>query len=86
MRCLVRPEAIRLLQADEHADNEWDATVKDVMLAGGVTRYAFVGPGGMEMRTTVLSGGPAARHAVGAAVRIGFDRADARALPDKDAA
>jgi putative spermidine/putrescine transport system ATP-binding protein len=85
VRCLVRPEAVRLLAPGDAADNEMEATVKDVTLAGGVTRYGFACDG-VDVRATVLSGSAAARQPVGTRVRIGFDRGSARVLPDEDGA
>jgi hypothetical protein len=37
---------------------------------------------GLTARATVLTSSATARHAVGDRVRIGFDRADARVLPE----
>jgi len=83
VRCFVRPEAVRLLGDDAMADNAFDATVDQVVLAGGVTRLALVLPGGVVVRATVLTAGAAAERRVGERVRIGFDRADARVLPEE---
>ena len=85
VRCLVRPEAVRLLRPGDRADNEMAATIKDVTLAGGVTRYILGLSEWTQLRATVLSAGPAARHPVGASVRVGFDRDDTRVLPDEAA-
>ena len=82
LRCLVRPESVRLLGDAQRADNEMRATVSDSALAGGVTRYRLRLARGTEVLATVLSSGPSSRYARGAEVRVGFDRIDARLLND----
>ena len=83
VRCLIRPEAVRILEPGDRADNEIAMTIRDVTLAGGVTRYLLGCSDGIEMRATVLTAGPAARHPAGASVRVGFDRDDTRVLNDE---
>jgi putative spermidine/putrescine transport system ATP-binding protein len=83
VRCLIRPEAVRILGPGDRADNEIAVTIRDVTLAGGVTRYVLGLVGGTEMRATVLSAGSAARHPVGTSLRVGIDRDDARVLNDE---
>jgi len=85
VKCLVRPEAIRLLQPSESADNELTSTVMDVTLAGGVTRYVLRTQEGIELRATVLSSGSAAQQPLNSTVRVGFDRGDARLLAVENA-
>jgi len=85
VRCLIRPEAIRLLGPAERADNEIAATIVDATLAGGVTRYLLGAADGLELRATVLSAGTDAQHAVGAQVRAGFERDNVRILDESTA-
>jgi putative spermidine/putrescine transport system ATP-binding protein len=82
VRCFVRPEAIRLLTNGAAADNAFDATIEEIVLAGGVTRYSLALAPGVTARATVLTSSAMARHAVGDRVRVGFDRPDARVLPE----
>jgi putative spermidine/putrescine transport system ATP-binding protein len=86
VRCFVRPEAIRLLTNGSIADNTFEATIDEIVLAGGVTRYTLALPSGVVARATLLTSSATAAHCVGESVRIGFDRPDVRVLPEESAA
>lgn len=81
--CFVRPEAIRPLRNGASADNAFDATIDEIVLAGGVTRYTLRVAQDVLVRATALTSSAIAGHAIGDRVRIGFDRSDARILPDE---
>ncbi len=55
VRCFVRPEVIRLLAQGEPADNEFEGTIDEVILAGGVTRYSMTLGSGIVLRANVLT-------------------------------
>jgi len=83
VRCFVRPEVIRLLSDGARADNEFDATVEQVVLAGGVTRYSLALSCGVPLSANVLTSADSGSHGVGERVRVGFAAADARILADE---
>jgi putative spermidine/putrescine transport system ATP-binding protein len=76
--CLVRPEAIQVIDGAGF-DNEVDAVVQDVVVAGGVTRiYARMGDG-----TRILSVRLTSRHSQisrGTPIRFGWSAGDTIAL------
>ena len=80
VRCFVRPEVIRLLGQGEPADNEFEGTIDQVILAGGVTRYSMTLGSGVVLRANVLTSTDSGILRAGEIVRIGFSARDARIL------
>jgi len=76
--CLVRPEAVQVVDGSG-CDNEVEAVVQDVVVAGGVTRiYARMGDG-----TRILSVRLTSRHSQinrGTPIRLGWSAGDTIAL------
>jgi putative spermidine/putrescine transport system ATP-binding protein len=83
VRCFVRPEVIRLLPEGAIADNEFEATVEQIILAGGVTRYLLSLSCGVDLRATVLTASDSANRRAGERVRVGFAASDVRILTDE---
>jgi putative spermidine/putrescine transport system ATP-binding protein len=81
VRCLIRPEAVRL--ADGMApDNTLDATVEEIVLAGGVTKYVLALKDQTVLRATMLTSSAGTPHAIGDRIRVGFEASDVRILRD----
>ena len=83
VRCFVRPEVIRLLSPGDVADNEFEGTIGQVILAGGVTRYAMALDCGLVLRAHALTSTDSGNRSAGEKVRIGFSARDARILTDE---
>jgi putative spermidine/putrescine transport system ATP-binding protein len=84
VRCFVRPEVIRLLAQGESADNAFEGTIEQVILAGGVTRYAMALEVGVVLRANVLTSTDSGSRSAGEKVRVGFSARDARILTGEE--
>jgi putative spermidine/putrescine transport system ATP-binding protein len=81
VKCLVRPESLRVLGAGEEADNTLTARLRDAILLGHVTKYYATLPDGTDISATVPPRRGQPRLDPGTEVRFGFDRESAVALP-----
>jgi putative spermidine/putrescine transport system ATP-binding protein len=79
VRVLIRPERLRLLALGESAENAIQATVKESVFVGGVTRCSFELPNGDLLSVKQLSGDVDIPVA-GAPVRLGCRAAHALVL------
>ena len=72
VKCMVRPECVRLLADGEHADNVATGVLKEAIMSGHVTRYFVELADGTPMVSPQLTRGPIADVATGGAVRLGW--------------
>jgi putative spermidine/putrescine transport system ATP-binding protein len=81
VKFMVRPENLRVLAPDEHADNQLKANLRDVILLGPITKYYGTLYDGSDVSASQLTrpGQPAFR--AGDEVRFGFDRQSTVCLP-----
>jgi ABC-type Fe3+/spermidine/putrescine transport system ATPase subunit len=82
VRCLVRPEAVRLVDGTL-LDNTLDVSIQEIILAGGVTKYVLALPDGTSVRATTLTNAARQAHDIGDRIRVGFAAFDVRILPDE---
>ena len=81
VRCLIRPEAVRLVDGSP-PDNTLEATIEEIVLAGGVTKYVLALPDGTPLRATLLTSATGRPQAIGDRVKVGFAASDVRILRD----
>jgi putative spermidine/putrescine transport system ATP-binding protein len=81
LKLMVRPERVMVLGPGEHADNEIQASLKDVIMVGGITKHYALIAEGREIRSAQLTRGPVAAAAPGQPVRLGWS-ADSTVLLD----
>jgi hypothetical protein len=81
IRLLVRPENLRVLAANESADNTLTGVVRDVILLGQVTKYFVRLSDGVEVSAASLTESGRAVQAPGMPVRLGFAAESAVCLP-----
>jgi len=81
IRLLVRPESMRLLAADETADNVLAGVLRDVILLGQVTKYYVKLQDGTEVFAAALTDSGPPPRAAGTPVRLGFAADRAVCLP-----
>jgi len=81
IRLLVRPETLRLLAANESADNTLTGVVRDVILLGQVTKYFVTLHDGSEVSAAALTESGLPVRAPGTPVRLGFAADCAVCLP-----
>jgi putative spermidine/putrescine transport system ATP-binding protein len=86
VRCMVRPESLRVLAAGEAADNTLVGTLHDVILLGHVTKYYARLDDGTEVSATLQPRRGQPTPEPGTAIRLGFDRESSVALPLPEAA
>ena len=78
----VRPESMRILQAGNHGDNEVNGTVVRQEFEGNLWQvHVKLENDGPMVSVSAINDGRASAHAIGAAVRLGFDTRQAVALP-----
>lgn len=82
VKLMVRPECLSVLGDGQRADNEIAASLKDVIMVGGVTKhYALLADGKQVVATRLTSGPVHAAGGVGAALRLGWGADSAVLLP-----
>jgi putative spermidine/putrescine transport system ATP-binding protein len=81
IRLLVRPENLRVLAANESADNTLTGVVRDVILLGQVTKYFVRLSDGVEVSAASLTESGRPVQAPGMPVRLGFAAESAVCLP-----
>jgi putative spermidine/putrescine transport system ATP-binding protein len=77
----IRPERIRLLAPGEHADNSFEATIRQIVYVGDHIRIGCNAAGIGSLVAKVPSGTDIRLLHEGASVRVGWRRADCLALP-----
>ena len=88
-RFTVRPEKIRLLEADERREglHVEDGTIEDASYAGMVTRYEVVLRGGGRLQVVRQNLEDSSAHALearGRTVRVGWRADQTHAIPDNE--
>lgn len=69
---MVRPESLRVLADGEEMPNMLAATVEDVTVSGGITRFHLTLPGGKPVTAAQLTEGPRGPINIGSALRLGW--------------
>jgi putative spermidine/putrescine transport system ATP-binding protein len=78
---MVRPENVRVLANGDQAENMLDATLVEVIVVGGVTRFHAVQADGSPMSATRLTDGPADAVEPGQPIRFGWTGKHTVVLP-----
>jgi putative spermidine/putrescine transport system ATP-binding protein len=81
VKCMVRPENVRVLAPGEEADNTLVAHLQDVILLGQVTKYYAKPPDGTDVCATQLTRHSIPKFRPGEEVRFGFDLESTVVLP-----
>jgi putative spermidine/putrescine transport system ATP-binding protein len=81
VKCMVRPENVRVLAQGEEADNTLVARLQDVILLGQVTKYYAKLPDGTAVCATQLTRHGIPQFQPGEEVRFGFDLESTVVLP-----
>ncbi|MBL8707199.1 MAG: ABC transporter ATP-binding protein [Rhodospirillales bacterium] len=72
VKVMVRPESLRVLAEGERAENEIAASLKDVIMIGGITKHYAVLPDGKEVVASNLTRGPVGPTQPGQKLRLGW--------------
>ena len=72
VKIMVRPESLRVLGDGERAENEIAASLKDVIMIGGITKHYAVLPNGKEVVAANLTRGPVGPTQAGQPLRLGW--------------